>query len=400
MLNVFVFLLSPTSDYVNGYILIVDGSWMGWVTADCGFRHFNLIFPQTILLNIRSKSECRWDIVSIGEVMLRFDPGDDRIRSARSFRVYEGGGEYNVARNLASCFGLDAAIVTALADNEIGRLIEGLIEAGKVDASQILWRETDGISRTLRNGMYFWERGFGLRPPKGCSDRGNTAISQLRSGDVDWPNVFYEYGTRWFHTGGIFAGLSESTADVAAEAMRMARQAGSIVSYDLNYRESLWAARGGRDAANEVNRRLLDLADVVFGVEGFDPALSIFDEKTFADACVAMMDRHQNIQLIATPLRTIHDSSRHDLSGVCYADGKVFRGPTFDNIRVLDRVGSGDAFAAGIINEFITGHDARAAISTSTAAAVHAMTTSGDSLTANADEVKQLLNLTKGSLVR
>ena len=186
--------------------------------------------------------------------MLRFDPGDERIRSTRTFRVYEGGGEYNVARNLAKCFRLDAAIVTALADNEIGRLVEDLIVQGRVDASRIIWRETDGISKTVRNGMYFWERGFGVRQPAGCSDRGNTAVSQLKPGDIDFGGLFVEQGTRWFHTGGIFAGLSESTADVAAHAMKAARDSGSIVSYDLNYRDSLWSMRGGREAANESGR--------------------------------------------------------------------------------------------------------------------------------------------------
>jgi 2-dehydro-3-deoxygluconokinase len=352
------------------------------------------------LLNLKPKSECRWDIVSIGEVMLRFDPGDERIRTTRSFRVYEGGGEYNVARNLASCFRLDAVIVTALADNEVGRLVEGLIAEGRVDISQIVWRQTDGISRGVRNGMYFWERGFGLRSPKGCSDRGNTAVSQLQSGDIDWQKIFNEHGGRWFHTGGIFAGLSESTAEVAAEAMRAARESGSIVSYDLNYRDSLWSARGGRDAANEVNRRLLDLADVVFGVEGFDSALANYNEAKFEAAAKSMLERHQNIRIIATPLRTIYDASRHDLSSVCFADGKVFRGPTFENVRVLDRVGSGDAFAAGAIYELLTGRDARAAINTASAAALLAMTMPGDSLTATAGEIKGLSDRSNDSLSR
>jgi 2-dehydro-3-deoxygluconokinase len=352
------------------------------------------------LLNINPKSECRWDIVSIGEVMLRFDPGDERIRTARTFRVYEGGGEYNVARNLASCFRLNAAILTALADNEIGRLVENLIEAGRVDTSHIIWRETDGISRGVRNGMYFWERGFGLRSPMGCSDRGNTAISQLKAGDVDWQKLFNDHGTRWFHTGGIFAGLSESTAEVAAEAMQAARESGSVVSYDLNYRDSLWSARGGRDAANEVNRHLLDRVDVVFGVEGFDSALTKYDDAKFSDAARSMLDRHQNIRLIATPLRTIYDASRHDLSGVCFADDNIFRGPTFENVSVFDRVGSGDAFAAGLIYELISGRDAQAAINTASAAAVLALTTAGDSLTATVTEIKGILGTSSASLDR
>ena len=198
------------------------------------------------MLKLKEKTKSTWDLVSLGEVMLRLDPGDDRIHNARSFRVWEGGGEYNVARNLAKCFRQRTAIVTALADNQIGRLVEDLIDQGGVDASHIVWRDTDGISRAVRNGMYFMERGFGLRAATGCSDRGNTAVSQLKTGDINWDEKFTENGVRWFHTGGIFAGLSETTIDVAAEAMQAARQAGSVVSYDLNYRDSLWAGRGGR----------------------------------------------------------------------------------------------------------------------------------------------------------
>lgn len=324
--------------------------------------------------------------------MLRFDPGDEGIRTARTFRVWEGGGEYNVARNLASCFRLDSAVITALAENEVGRLIEGLIEQGRVDTSQIIWCETDGICRNARNGMYFWERGFGLRPPKGSSDRGHTSVSQLKAGDVNWHQIFNKQGTRWLHTGGIFAGLSETSADVASEAMRAARDAGSIVSYDLNYRNSLWSGRGGRDAADKVNRRLLDLADVVFGVEEFDSALAAYDEAKFIDAAGAMTDRHQNIRIIATPLRTIYDASRHDLSGVYFAEGQVCRGATIENICVLDRVGSGDAFAAGLISELLSGNDTKNAIDMAVAAATLAMTTPGDSLTSTVEEVKSLLN--------
>jgi 2-dehydro-3-deoxygluconokinase len=344
------------------------------------------------LLNIKPKSECSWDIVSLGEVMLRFDPGDERIRTARSFRVYEGGGEYNVARNLAKCFGLDAAIVTALADNDIGRLVEDLIAQGRVDTSRIIWRWTDGICREVRNGMYFWERGHGMRPPSGCSDRGNTAVSKLRPGDIAWQDIFGKRGTRWFHTGGIFAGLSETTAEVAAEAMQAARESGSIVSYDLNYRDSLWSARGGREAANEVNRRLLDLADIVFGVNDFDAALSTFDEVKFREAAGQMVCSHASLKIVATPLRTVHNASRHDLSSVCFSEGRVFRGPTIDNIDVLDRVGSGDAFAAGLIYEVLSGRDSRSALRTATAAAALALCSPGDNLDLRAEELASLID--------
>ena len=225
-------------------------------------------------LKIRAKESCRWDLVSLGEVMLRFDPGDRRIWTTRTFEVSEGGGEYNVARGLKRCFGLDTAIVTAIADNPTGRLLQDLIYQGGVDQSLIRWAKYDGVGRTVRNGLNFTERGFGVRPALGCSDRGHTAVSQLRAGDIDWDEIFGKQGVRWFHTGGIFCALSESTPDVAIEAAKSALKHGTIVSYDLNYRDSLWKAIGGKKRAQEVNRLLAPLVDVMLGnEEDFSAAL-------------------------------------------------------------------------------------------------------------------------------
>src|SRR5258705_4288503 len=205
-------------------------------------------------LDIKSKLNCRWDVVSLGEVMLRLDPGDGRIHTARSFAVWEGGGEYNVARGLKRCFGMDTAIITALADNPVGRLVQDFIYQSGVDQSHVRWVKYDGVGRAVRNGLNFTERGFGVRAAVGCSDRGHTAVSQLRPGEIDWEEIFDREGARWFHTGGIFAALSETTPLVAREAMEAARRHGTIVSYDLNYRESLWKGVGGKDKAREVNR--------------------------------------------------------------------------------------------------------------------------------------------------
>ena len=339
------------------------------------------------MLNIKSKAECDFDLVSLGEVLLRFDPGDERVHTARLFRVWEGGGEYNVARNLANCFGQRTSVVTALADNQIGRLVEDLIKQGGVDRSNIHWRETDGISRRTRNGMYFMERGFSLRSPTGCSDRGNTAVSQLSSGDLDWNSILG--GARWFHTGGIFAGLSETTIDVAAEAMEIARQRESVVSYDLNYRDSLWADRGGRDAAGIANARLLRFADVTFGVENFDANLSTYDESRFREAAGQMLWKYPNLKLVATTLRAVASASRHDLSGVCFYEGEVYKSADFTNVEVHDRVGSGDAFASGLIYGFLDGGDAQRAIDLAVAAGALALTSPGDSLAVTLAEVER-----------
>ena len=352
------------------------------------------------MLNIKSKNNCRWDFVALGEVMLRFDPGDDRIQNARTFRVWEGGGEYNVARSLSKVFRLDAAIITALADNQIGRLAEDLMWQGGVDTSEILWRETDGISRKVRNGMYFIERGFGLRQPVGCSDRGNTAISQLKTGDVDWQKVFGESGARWFHTGGIFAGLSETTTEVAREAMRAAKNAGAIVSYDLNYRASLWSERGGRDAANALNHELLPLADVVFGVENFDASFAAYTEENFRRAATEVKSRFPDLKVIATTLRDVKSASRHDLSAVCFAGDKVFKANDFADLDVLDRVGSGDAFAAGLIYGLLAGKVTQFSLNCGAANSALTLTTTGDGSAATLAEVENLASSQKLNLSR
>jgi 2-dehydro-3-deoxygluconokinase len=342
------------------------------------------------VLKIKDKADCRWDIVSLGEVMLRFDPGDDRIHNARSFRVWEGGGEYNVARNLSKCFRFDASIVTSLADNQIGRLVEDLIMQGGVDVSNILWRETDGISRETRNGMYFMERGFGARPPTGCSDRGNTAVSQLKPGEIDWTGIFETQQARWFHTGGIFAGLSDTSAETARAAMQAAKASGTAVSYDLNYRDSLWSHRGGREAANELNRELLEFADVVFGVEDFKASLAEYSEEDFSRTANAMFERHNNLSVVATTLRDVRSASRHDLSGVCFAGGEVVKAKDYYGVEVLDRVGSGDAFAAGLIFGFVTRNRPQHAIDLAAASAVLSLASLGDGSSATSSEVQRL----------
>ena len=337
--------------------------------------------------DLKPASDCRWDLVSLGEVMLRFDPGDRRIRNAREFYVWEGGGEYNVARNLASTFGYRSGIVTALADNEIGRLIEDLIRQGGVETSLIRWVPTDSISKAVRNGLYFWERGYGRRAPRGFSDRANTAVSQITTGEIDWDTIFAKDGARWFHTGGIFAALSEISPDVVREALASARDNGSIISYDLNFRPSLWNERGGRSAADELNRQLLQYVDVVFGTLEFDPSLEKFDASRFKRAAATMMDDYPNLKVVCTTLRTVRHASAHDLSAVIFDGSNVYPGPLFTGVNVLDRVGSGDAFAAGVIYELLSGGGFESAVTTGTSAAVLAMTTPGDGLAATLAEV-------------
>lgn len=344
------------------------------------------------MLNIKAENNCRWDLVSLGEVLLRFDPGEELIQTAREFRVFDGGGEYNVARNLAKTFRRKTAIATALADNALGRLAENLIWQGGVDSSEILWRETDGKGERTRNGVYFIERGFGLRVPSSCFDRANTAVSQLKTGDIDWQKIFAEKGARWFHTGGIFVGLSETTPDVAREAMQSAKENATIISYDLNYRDSLWKERGGREAANKLNRELLALADVAFGVFDFNSGLKNFSEDVFRQSAEKMLAEFPNLKAVVSTLRDVHSASRHSLSAVCLYQNQIFKARNYENIEVLDRVGSGDAFAAGFIYGLLAEKGARFAVDCGTALASLVMTTAGDNSTATLSEVERLMH--------
>ena len=282
-------------------------------------------------LVVRPAEECRFDFVALGEIMLRLDPGVGRIRNAREFRVWEGGGEYNVARGLRRCFGQRTAVVTAFADNEVGRLLEDFVLQGGVDTSLVRWVASDGIGRTVRNGLNFTERGFGVRGALGVSDRGNTAASQLRPGDVDWEHLFGTLGVRWFHTGGIFAGLSETTPDVVDEAVDAALRHGTIVSYDLNYRPSLWQGIGGVERAQEVNRRLARHIDVMIGneedftaclgleVEGTDGNLRDLDTAAFRKMIEQAAQEFPNFAVVATTLRTVHSATVNDWSAIAWS---------------------------------------------------------------------------------
>jgi 2-dehydro-3-deoxygluconokinase len=353
-------------------------------------------------LSIKPKTGCRWDAVSLGEVMLRFDPGEYRIWTTRQFTVSEGGGEYNVTRGLKRCFGLDAAIVTAFAKNPVGMLVQDLIYQGGMDSSLIRWVDYDGVGRSARNGLNFVERGFGVRAALGCSDRGHTAIAALKPGDIDWNGIFGKQGARWFHTGGIFCALSESTPEVAIEAMQAARKNGTIVSYDLNYRASLWKAVGGKKRAQEVNRRIAPLVDVMIGneedfsaalgyeVPGTDENLSALDPENFKKMITAVV-KDFPFKVVATTLRKATTATRNDWGAICFADGKFYEAKKRENLEILDRVGGGDSFASGLIYGFLAGKDPQWAVECGAAHGALAMTTPGDTTMATLEEVLQVM---------
>lgn len=341
---------------------------------------------------VKEKKCCKYDLISLGEVMLRFDPGEARIRNARTFKVWEGGGEYNVARGLSSCFYKDTAIVTSLVDNEIGRLISNLIQTGGVDISLVSWEADDGIGESARNGLYFWERGFGVRTATGASDRANTAVSHLKPGVIDWDTIFGKLGVRWFHTGGIFAGLSISTTETAAEAMKIARKYGTIVSYDLNYRPSLWQRRGGKKEAERVNGKLIDLADILFGVESMEQSPPGIEADLFKESILKTIERHTKLKALATTMRYVKNVKLNDWSGLLWLDGQFYEGTTLSNLEIFDRVGGGDGFAAGLIYGFLENRSPQNCIDYAVAHGALTMTTPGDNSMMTVDEVERFMD--------
>jgi len=363
-------------------------------------------------MNIRPRDACRFDLVALGEVMLRFDPGDGRIATTRSFAVSEGGGEYNVARGLRRCFGLRTAIVTAFADNPVGRLLEDLILQGGVDQSYVRWMPYDGIGLGVRNGLNFVERGFGVRAALGCSDRGHSAASELRPGDVDWERVFGDDGARWFHCGGIFAALSGNAAELALEAMTAARRHGTVVSFDLNYRPSLWQARGGPEAATATNCLLVQQADVLFGnEEDFSAALGFerdgaaephveLDVAAYEQLHAEVLDVFPNLAVVATSLREARTASVNDWGAVCSTRDRFVVGPQMRGLEIFDRVGGGDSFASGLIFGLLEGEDAETALAYAVAHGALAMTTPGDTSMATLAEVRHVMRGGAARVVR
>jgi len=353
-------------------------------------------------LKIKPSGASKYDLLSLGEIMLRLDPGEGRVRTAREFRVWEGGGEYNVARGLRRCFGLKTAVATAFADNDVGRLLEDFILQGGVAPDFIKWVPFDGVGRTVRNGLNFTERGFGVRGAVGVSDRGHSAASQLGPGAFDWDEIFGKLGVRWLHTGGIFAALSESTSALVLEAVKKAKQHGVVVSYDLNYRPSLWKSAGGKARAQAVNQEIARSVDVMLGneedftaclglaVEGVDEDLLHIDVAAFKKMIAAAVAAYPNFKVVATTLRAAKTATRNDWGAICWMDGAFFESRKYPDLEILDRVGGGDSFASGLIYGLLSGGDGQRAVDLGAAHGALAMTTEGDTSMATLAEVEKL----------
>ncbi len=353
--------------------------------------------------NLRPENECKYDAASLGEVMLRLDPGEGRIRTARQFTAWEGGGEYNVIRGLHKCFGLRTAVITAFADNEVGRLMIDFINQGGVDTALVKMVPTDGIGRVCRNGLNFTERGYGIRGAVGCSDRANTAISKMTPEDFDFDYIFGELGVRWLHTGGIYAALSEQSCDTVIAAIKTAKKYGTVVSYDLNYRASMWSAIGGQAKAQEVNKEIAPYIDVMIGneedftaclgfeIEGQDENLKELNIDGYKKMINKVVETYPNFKAVATTLRTVKTATVNDWSALCWADGEIYKAKDYNDLEILDRVGGGDSFASGLVYGLMTTGDAELAVNYGAAHGALAMTTPGDTSMAIKSEVEALM---------
>jgi 2-dehydro-3-deoxygluconokinase len=363
-------------------------------------------------IQLRPVEQCKYDILSFGEIMLRLDPGEERIHTTRHFRVWEGGGEYNVARGLKRCFGKRAAVVTAIVDNPVGRLLEDFIFEGGVSTEYFRWVPFDGIGRKSRVGLNFTERGYGVRAAVGCSDRANSAASQIKKGDFDWDKIFGKDGVRWLHTGGIFAALSATTPDAIIEAVTIAKKHGTIVSYDLNYRESLWKDFGGQDKARQVNREIAKYVDVMIGneedftaalgfeVEGLDEHCSKLDPSNFKRMIQKAVAEFGNFKAVATTLRNVKTATRNDWGAILYMDGKFHEAVLRPDLEILDRVGGGDSFASGLVYGLMEGKSPEQAVNYGAAGGALAMTTPGDTSMATLKEVEAVMKGTSARISR
>lgn len=355
-------------------------------------------------MDFNLKKDAMFDAVSLGEVMLRLDPGEGRIKTTREFKVWEGGGEYNVIRGLRKCFGMKTAVITSLADNEVGKLVEDLMLQGGVDTSLVHWMSTDGIGRTCRNGLNFTERGYGIRGAIGCSDRFNTAISKATPEDFDFEYIFGTLGVKWLHTGGIYAALSEQSSETVIAAIKTAKKYGTIVSYDLNYRPSMWEAIGGLKKAQEVNKEIAKYVDVMIGneedftaclgleVEGNDENLKELNMDGYKKMIQKASETYPNFKVIATTLRTVKTASVNDWKAICYANGKLYSSSEYNDLEILDRVGGGDSFASGLCYGLMTTGDPEKAVNYGAAHGALAMTTPGDTSMASKKEVENIMS--------
>jgi 2-dehydro-3-deoxygluconokinase len=339
---------------------------------------------------------CELDFLSLGALVHRLDPGALPFRKARSFDIHVSGGEYNVAANLSDGFGMKTGIASAMVNYGLGEIVQRCVREMGVTPFYKMF-EHDGV-RGPNIATVYSDRGHGVRGPVVFYNRANEAGALLKPGDFDWPTIFAR-GVRWFHSGGIFAALSETTSELILEGMKAARAAGAVTSFDLNYRAKLWASVGGLQRTHQVLRKIVSSVDALVGNEEdlqkglgiagpeVDASKSKLDPDTFFTLIDRVVQQFPNIKMVATTLREVHSTNRHDWAAVLWLDGKRYVSPTCQ-LDVLDRIGGGDGFASGLIYGLLTGRTPEDSLRLGWAHGALLTTFPGDTTMATRDEVE------------
>lgn len=350
-------------------------------------------------VKILASSEAEFDLLALGECMIRLSPpGHQRIELTPFLEAYAGGGEYNVAYALAR-YGMRTTWVSRLVDNPLGHFIRNHAKASGMDLSEVIWVPYDGSGRADRIGLNFTEVGIGVRASVTLYDRGHTAISHMKPGDVDWKRVFGRRKVRWFHTGGIFTALSDSCADVAYESMKTAHKAGAVVSYDLNFRSKLWSSK----KAIEATKKLIPYIDVLIGneedfqkvlgfqVEGADDSLKQLPIEGYKKMVRQVVKTYPHIQAVGTTLREVVSGLVNHWSAIVYYDGTFYESRRYENLEVEDRVGGGDGFCSGFIYAILHGLSPQECVEMGAAHGALLQSTRGDTSMVTMEEIKHVM---------
>ncbi len=346
-------------------------------------------------LRIKKEQDVSYDLVSLGECMIRLSPpGHQRIELTPVFEAYAGGGEYNVAYALAR-YGMRTAFVSRLVDNPLGHFIRNHAQTSGMDFKEVVWVKYDGSGRADRIGLNFTEVGTGVRASVTMYDRGHTAIAHMKPGDYDWKKLFQNKGVRWFHTGGIFAALSDSCAEVTIEAMKAAHEAGTITSYDLNFRSKLWSSQ----RAIEVTKKIVPYIDVLIGneedfqkvlgftVEGTDEHLKKLPVEEYKTMVGKVVKAYPNVQAVGTTLREVVSGLVNNWSAIMYYDGNFYASRRYENLEIEDRVGGGDGFCSGFVYGLLHGMAAQECVELGASHGALLQSTRGDTSMVTMDEV-------------
>jgi 2-dehydro-3-deoxygluconokinase len=355
---------------------------------------------KKMALKIQSERECNYDILTLGECMLRLSPpGHQRIELTPVFEAYAGGGEYNVAYALAR-YGLRAGWISRLVDNPVGHFIRNHAQASGMDISEVAWVPYDGVGRMDRIGINFTEVGIGVRASTSIYDRGNTAVSHMKHGDIDWKRIFSEKKARWFHTGGIFTALSDGCAGVVLEAMKAAHETGTIVSYDLNFRSKLWSAA----KSVEVTKSLIPYIDVIIGneedfqkslgcsVQGIDENLQSLPVDAYKEMVKQIISQYPHFQIVGTTLREVKSGLLNNWSAIMYSQGKFYQSKKYENLEVEDRVGGGDGFCSGIIYGMLNNLPPEECVELGAAHGALLQSTRGDTSMVTMEEIRHVMS--------